>query len=70
MKATFTFDLPDDQGDFDAARLGRDALAVLWVIDQHCRAILKHGDPSDDVRRLCESLRGKITPRTPGGLTA
>jgi hypothetical protein len=61
-RATLTFDLPDDQGDFDAARLGREALTVLWDIDQHCRAILQHGDPSDDVRRLCESLRAKIPP--------
>jgi hypothetical protein len=60
MKATLTFTLPDEQGEYDAARLGRDALTVLWDIDQHCRSILKHGDPSDAVRKLCETLRAKI----------
>ena len=62
MKATLAFDLPDDQGDFDAALLGREAISALWEIDQHCRAILKHGDPSDEVRQLCETLREMIPP--------
>jgi hypothetical protein len=60
MKATLAFDLPDDQGDFDAALLGREAISALWEIDQHCRAILKHHDPSDEVRQLCETLREMI----------
>jgi hypothetical protein len=42
-KATLKFDLPDEQGDFDAAILGREALAVLWDIDQRLRSLLKHG---------------------------
>jgi hypothetical protein len=62
MKATLAFDLPDDQGDFEAALLGREAISALWEIDQHCRAILKHGDPSDEVRQLCETLREMIPP--------
>jgi hypothetical protein len=60
MKATLAFSLPDDQGDFDAALLGREAISALWEIDQHCRAILKHHDPSDEVRQLCETLREMI----------
>lgn len=62
MKATLAFDLPDDQGDFEAALLGREAISALREIDQHCRAILKHGDPSDEVRQLCETLREMIPP--------
>lgn len=48
MKVIFTFHLPDDQVDYNAARLGPWALATLWEIDQHCRGLLKHGDTGDD----------------------
>jgi hypothetical protein len=61
MIATFRFTLPDDQGEFDAARLGRAALSTLWEIDQHCRSLLKHGDPSEDAAALAEAIRGMIT---------
>jgi hypothetical protein len=60
MKATLEFDLPDEQGDYDAARLGSQALAALWDIDQRCRSLLKHGDPSDETARLAEEIRGMI----------
>jgi hypothetical protein len=61
MKATLQFDLPEDQPDFDAARLGRAALSALWDIDQHCRALVKHGDPSEDAAALAEAIRGMIS---------
>jgi hypothetical protein len=61
MKAILQFDLPDDQGDFDAARLGCKALVALWEIDQHCRALVKHGDPSEDAAALAEAIRGMIS---------
>lgn len=60
MKATLSFTLPDEQGEYDAARLGRAALSALWEIDQRCRALLKHGDPTDEERRLAEEIRGMI----------
>jgi hypothetical protein len=58
--ATLRFRLPDEQGDFDAARLGGQALLVLWEIDQRCRSLLKHGQPSDEAARLAEEIRGMI----------
>jgi hypothetical protein len=61
VKILLRFDLPEDQPEFDAARLGRDALLALWEIDQHCRAIVKHGDPSDETRELAEAIRGMIS---------
>jgi len=61
MKATLTFTLPEEQGEFDAARLGRAALSTLWEIDQHCRAAVKHGDPSEDAAALAEAIRGMIS---------
>jgi hypothetical protein len=60
MIATLRFTLPDEQGEFDAARLGRSALSTLWDIDQRCRSLLKHGQPSDETRRLAEEIRGMI----------
>jgi hypothetical protein len=61
MQAILKFTLPDDQPDFDAARLGRAALVALWEIDQHCRSLLKHGDPSEDAAALADAIRGMIT---------
>ena len=60
MKAILKFSLPDEQAEFDAARLGRQALVCLWEIDQRCRSLLKHGDPTPEERRLAEEIRGMI----------
>jgi hypothetical protein len=60
MKATLTYKLPDEQAEFDAARLGRQALACLWQIDQRCREILKHGEPTPQERALAEQIRSMI----------
>jgi hypothetical protein len=60
MRATLTFTLPDEQGEFDAARLGSKALSTLWEIDQRCRSLLKHGEPTDEERRLAEEIRAMI----------
>lgn len=60
MRVTLTFTLPDEQGDFDAARLGRAALLTLWEIDQRCRSLIKHGEPSSETRQLAEEIRGMI----------
>ncbi len=60
MICTLRFRLPDDQGDFDAARLGRAALAALWQIDQHCRSLLQHGEPTPEEARLAEAIRAMI----------
>jgi hypothetical protein len=60
MKATLSFNLPDEQGEFDAARLGSKALMTLWDINERCRGLLKHGDPSDETARLAEEIRGMI----------
>lgn len=59
-KATLEFDLPDDQGDFDAAMHGREALSVIWEIDQRLRGLLKHGTPTDAEAKLAEEIREMI----------
>jgi hypothetical protein len=60
MIVTFKFTLPEEQGEFDAARLGSKALLTLWEIDQHCRSIIKHGEPTPEQRALAEEIRGMI----------
>jgi hypothetical protein len=60
MRATLTFTLPDEQGEFDAARLGREALSTLQEIDRHCRAICKHGDHTPEQREVAEEIRAMI----------
>ena len=58
--ATLRFTLPDEQGDYDAARLGGKALLTLWDIDQKCRSLLWHGNPTPETARLAEEIRGMI----------
>lgn len=57
---TIRYTLPDEQHDYDAARLGRDALAALCGIDQRCRSLLKHGEPSEAEARLAKQIRAMI----------
>jgi hypothetical protein len=60
MKATLQFNLPEEQSDFDAARLGSRALLALWEIDQRCRGLLKHGEPTPEQVTLAEEIRAMI----------
>ena len=60
MIAILKFTLPDEQAEYDAARLGSEALAALWDIDQHCRSLCKHGEPTAEERRLAEQIREMI----------
>jgi hypothetical protein len=61
MIATLRFRLPEEQPEYDAARLGRAALGTLWNIDQHCRSVVKHCDPSEETRELAEAIREMIS---------
>jgi hypothetical protein len=62
MIVTFKFNLPDEQSEFDAARLGSKALIALWEIDQRCRGLLKHGEPTPEQVTLAEEIRAMIDP--------
>ena len=57
---TIRYSLPDEQADYDAARLGRAMASTLWDIDQRLRGLLKHGEPSDETARLAEEIRQMI----------
>ena len=54
---TIRYTLPDEQHDYDCARVGQAACGTLWDIDQRLRGLLKHGDPSEETARLAEELR-------------
>lgn len=57
---TLRYTLPDEQSEFDAARTGAEARRVLWDIDQRCRSLIKHGEPSGDALRLAQEIRRLI----------
>jgi len=57
------FRLPEDQGDFDAAMQGRDAKSVIWEVDQYCRGVLKHGEPSEEAATYLERIRNLLRDR-------
>lgn len=59
-KATLSFSLPDEQCEFDAALQGSAAKSTLWDIDQHCRSIIKHGDPTPAEAKLAQRIRDMI----------
>lgn len=58
--ATLRYTLPEEQAEFDAARQGQAARSVLWDIDQHCRSLLKHGEPTKEQASLAEEIRQMI----------
>lgn len=57
---TMRFTLPDEQHEFDTARLGQDAVLALWSIAERCRAVLKHGDPSPELEAFIREIRELI----------
>ena len=59
-RATLTYTLPDETMDHRAALAGVDALVALEQIDQRLRAILKHGEPSEETAALAEEVRAMI----------
>jgi hypothetical protein len=60
MIATLRFTLPDEQSEYDSARLGSEARQVLWQIDQHCRSRIKYGQPTADEVHALEFIRAMI----------
>jgi hypothetical protein len=57
------FRLPEEQSEFTAAMQGADAKAAIWQVDQYCRSILKHGEPSEETRQQLEKIRQLLRER-------
>jgi hypothetical protein len=63
--AILRFRLPDEQSEFNAAMQGADAKSAIWQIDQYCRSVCKHGEPSEETREHLEHIR-RLIGETPG----
>jgi hypothetical protein len=62
MIATLRFDLsdPDDAREHRYALAGREALIALELIDNRCRAVLNHGEPTPETAKILEEIRAII----------
>ena len=60
MKAILEFDLPEDRTEYEITGRASEFYCVLWDIDQHCRQILKHAEPSKDVEEVLEEIISMI----------
>jgi len=61
MKVLLSFDLPNDQKQFDTASRGMNLYMSLWDLDQHLRAQIKHGSHNSELKQeIYEDLREKL----------
>jgi hypothetical protein len=58
--ATLRFNLDEEEHAFKAALYGSPMKNILWEIDQYCRNLLKHGDPSDETQALAAHIRSLV----------
>lgn len=57
MKAQLTFNLPEEQEEFNDAINGNAFKAVIWELDQWMRSQIKHGELTDDVHEKVQEIR-------------
>jgi hypothetical protein len=60
MKATLTFNLPDEQEEFNTAVHASDALYVIGQIDERMRQIVKYEEHTDAVYDIVSKLRTEL----------
>lgn len=59
-RAILVYRLPEESVEYEAATTGAKARSVLWDIDQHCRSLLKYGEPTEGQVELAERIREMI----------
>lgn len=59
-RATLSYTLPEEEGDFRAAMQGRDAQLVLSSFDMYLRNRIKHGDLPDAVHEALQAARDEL----------
>lgn len=64
MKATLSFDLPEERSEHLAAVQGADWRNVVWQIDQTCRNWIKYGNELKNAENALEAVRARITEET------
>lgn len=57
MKARLTFNLPDEQHDFDVAIQGSKMYSALWDISQELRRLWKYEELSEEQFEMVERIR-------------
>ena len=60
MKATITFNLPEEKDDHFLALNGAKYYSCLFTLDQEMRSIIKHGHDFKAVEDLAEHIRDFI----------
>ena len=60
MKATLTFNLPEEESEHRCAINGNKYWCLLWEIDQFCRGQLKYGTKFKKVDDVFEHIREMI----------
>jgi hypothetical protein len=60
MKAKLTFNLPEDQAEFDFAVQGSNMYSALWDISQELRTLWKYEELSDQEWKMVERIRDKF----------
>lgn len=60
MKATLTFNLPEENHEFIAAVHASDALHVINEISQRMRTIYKYEDHTTEVYEVVQNLREEL----------
>lgn len=59
-RATLTYTLPDEAGDFHAALQGADARLVLWSFDQYLRNRTKYEELPSEARKALRAAREEL----------
>lgn len=62
MIANLRFSLPEEEYDFRAALVAREALLALAEIDEFCRQKLKYTEMSESEARSLREIRGMLPP--------
>jgi hypothetical protein len=60
MKAKLTFNLPEDQADFDFAIQGGKMYCALWDISQELRTLYKYEELDEKELAMVERIRNKF----------
>jgi hypothetical protein len=60
MKAKLTFNLPEDQAEFDFAVQGSNMYSALWDISQELRTLWKYEELTDEEFKIVEKIRNKF----------
>lgn len=55
-----TFNLPEDQAEFDFAIQGSNMYSALWDISQELRTLWKYEELSDEEFKIVERIRNKF----------